>query len=50
VKQLAHTYALTGHAGAPCHFFQGMAPAGKTTVCCDGGWATGVFLPAAGSL
>lgn len=44
VRSLGSPHRITHHSGHPLAFFQGTVPAGSHTVCCSGGWATGVFL------
>ena len=38
------TFAITGHGGAPCTFFESQVSAGNYQICCESCWASGLFL------
>ena len=38
------TWALSGHGGEPCTFYENRAPAGAFSICCATCWASGLFL------
>jgi len=38
------TWAITGHGGAPCTFFESRVKAGQLEICCSSCWASGVFF------
>ncbi len=38
------TFAITGHGGEPCTFFETAIPAGDYTFCCSTCWGSGLFL------
>jgi hypothetical protein len=38
------TFAITGHGGAPCTFFESQVSAGSYQICCESCWASGIFL------
>lgn len=45
-RAFAGQYALVGHEGQPCTFFEKDFDAGEVTVCCQRSWATGAFVAA----
>ena len=38
------TFAISGHGGAPCTFYETNVPAGDYTFCCSTCWGSGLFL------
>ena len=38
------TFAITGHGGAPCTFYETTVPQGDYTFCCSTCWGSGLFL------
>jgi hypothetical protein len=44
------TFAITGHGGSPCTFFESQVSAGDYEICCESCWGSGIFLTGQASL
>ena len=38
------TFAISGHGGAPCTFFEAQVSSAEYSICCESCWASGIFV------